>query len=73
MKYTIEYEEIVRRINSIIIDVDNEEEGEKVADVLYDKASEYDHPDCIFDDLKDMGIQVIETCEGTEECEYEIQ
>ncbi len=73
MKYTIEYEEIVRKINSITIDVKNEEEGEEVANKLYNKASRYDHPDCIFDDLRNMGIKVIETCEGAEDCEYEIQ
>ncbi len=38
MKYTIEYEEIVRRTNSIAIDVDNEKEGEKIKKGLSEAA-----------------------------------
>ena len=73
MKYTIKYEETVRRINSVTIEVDNENDGEEIADELYDKAEEFDHPDCIFEELHDMGIKIIETCEGAGICEYEIQ
>lgn len=73
MKYTIEYEETIRRINFVTIEVDDEDKGEEIADELYDKASEFDHPDCIFEELNDMGIKIIETCEGAETCEYEIQ
>lgn len=29
MKYTIEYEETIRRINSVIIEVDNENNGKR--------------------------------------------
>lgn len=73
MKYTIEYEETIRRINSVTIEVDNENYGEEIADKLYDKSANFYHPDCIFEELHDMGIKIIETCEGAETCEYEIQ
>ena len=72
MKYEIEYLETIKRYNTVTIDVENKEEGEKIADELYEKANKYDHPDDIFDDLSDMGAKVIERCEGAEECEYEI-
>ena len=40
---------------------------------LYDKAKEFYHPDCIFDELHDRGIKIVEICDGAETCEYEIQ
>ena len=73
MKYEIEYEETIRRINSVTIEVKDEDEGEDIADELYDKARNFNHPDDIFASLGDMGVKVVETCEGAEECEYEIQ
>ena len=73
MKYIIEYEEIVKRINSVIIEVDSEVEGKYIADELNDSARDFNHPDDIFITLDDMGVKIIETCEGAEYCEYEIQ
>lgn len=72
MRYTIEYEEIIRKDNSITIEVDDEDEGEEIVDELAKKVSEFYHPDDIFDALYDMGVEVIQTCEGAEDCEYEI-
>lgn len=73
MKYVIEYEEKVRRINSITIEVNNEDQGEKIADKLYEEQENFDHPDCIFEELHSMGIKILGTLEGAESCEYEIQ
>ena len=73
MKYVIEYEETVRRINSVTIEVCDEYQGEEIADQLYNKQGNFDHPDCIFDELHSMGVKILETCEGAEGCEYEIQ
>lgn len=73
MKYEIEYEETIKRINSVTIEVEDEGEGEDIADELYDKARDFNHPDDIFVALNNMGVKVVETCEGAEECEYEIQ
>lgn len=72
MNHTIEYEEVVRRINSVTIEVENEEKGEEVANTLYGKASGFNHPDDIYVALNDMGVNVVGTCKGAEECEYEI-
>lgn len=72
MKYTIEYVETVKKVNSVTIEVEDEDEGEEIADTLYDKARNFYHPDDIFAELDDMGVKVIETCEGSEDCEYEI-
>lgn len=73
MKYEIEYEETIKRINSVTIEVDDEDEGEDIADKLYEKARGFNHSDDIFAALNDMGVKVVETCEGAEDCEYEIQ
>ena len=73
MKYEIEYEETIKRINSVTIEVEDEDEGEDIADELYDKARGFNHPDDIFAALNNMGVKVVETCEGAEDCEYEIQ
>ncbi len=72
MKYKIEYEEIVKRINNVTIEVDDEEEGEEIADELAEGARDFYHPDDIFYALDDMGVKVLETCEGAEDCKYEI-
>ncbi len=73
MKYVIEYEEKVKRINSITIEVSDENQGEEIADNLYEEQGKFDHPDCIFEELHTMGVKILETCKGAENCEYEIQ
>ena len=73
MKYQIEYEETIKRTNSVTIEVEDEDEGEDIADELYDKARDFFHPDDIFAALNDMGVKVVEICKCAEECEYEIQ
>lgn len=73
MKYEIEYEETIKRINSVTIEVEDDDEGEDIADELYNKARDFNHPDDIFVALNNMGVKVVETCEGAEDCEYEIQ
>lgn len=72
MKYVIEYEEVIRRTNSITIEVEDEDVGDDVVNELYYNSIKYDHPDCIFDDLRDMNVKIIDSCQGAENCEYEI-
>lgn len=72
MKYQIEYEETIKRINSITIEVEDEDEGESIADELYYKRSYFMHPDAIVEALDDMGVKIVEVCLGAENCEYEI-
>ena len=72
MKYIIDYEEVIQKINSVTIEVEDEFEGDEIADKLEDNARNFKHPDDIFDALRDMGVEVIETCEGAEDCEYDI-
>ena len=73
MKFTIDYEERVSRVNSVTIEVENEEEGESIADRLCDVAYYWVHPDDIFSALGEMGKKVVERCDGAETAEYEIQ
>lgn len=73
MKYVIEYKETIKRINSVTIEVEDEDAGEDIADKLYEKAKDFTHPDDIFAEINDIGVKVIESCKGAESCEYEIQ
>lgn len=73
MKFTIDYEERISRVNSVTIEVENEEEGESIADDLYDLAVDWNHPDDILGVLGEMGKKVVERCDGAETAEYEIQ
>lgn len=73
MNYEIEYTETVKKSNTVTIEVESEEQGEEIADKLYEKARNYNHPDDIFCDLREMGVKVLEICEGAEDCEYEIE
>ena len=73
MKYEIEYTETIKKCNTVTIEVESEEQGEEIADELYEQARNYNHPDDIFYDLRGMGVEVLERCEGAEECEYEIE
>lgn len=72
MQYVLEYEECVRKTNSITIEVESEEKGEEIANELYGKAMGFRHPDDIKMALLGNGIKIIGTCEGTEDCSYEI-
>ena len=72
MKYTIEYEETIKAIHSITIEVVDNEEGEELADELYVRAQQFDHPDDIYYALEDMGVNIIDQCHGAETCTYEV-
>ena len=73
MKYTIEYEEIIKKINSVTIEVKDKNKGNEIADMLYEKQKQFYHPDDIFYAISNMGIKIVEINEGAENCEYEIQ
>lgn len=73
MKYKIEYQETIKKINSVDIEVKDENDGEEIADKLCDIVGSFEHPDDIFDILDDMGVKIVETNEGAEYCEYQIQ
>lgn len=73
MKYTIDYGEVIRKNNSITIEVNDEEEGEWILNELAERAEDFEKPDDIFASLRDMGVTVVETREGTEEYECDVQ
>lgn len=73
MEFKIEYEERINRVNNVTVDVKSEDEGELLTEKLYEAASNWDHPDCIFEALGEMGVPIIDKCIGTEDVEYEIQ
>ena len=72
MKYVINVEEIVRRINAYTIVVDDEDEAEELLDNIEDSINNASHPDDIVEIIQRAGYNVIEYCEGAEDCEYEL-
>lgn len=48
MKFDIYYEETVKRVNKVSIDVKTENEGEEIAGRLCDHSRDWNHPDDIF-------------------------
>lgn len=72
MKYVISVEEVVRKINEYTIEVDNVDEAEDLLDRIEFDIDTSDHPDDIFEIIQNAGYEVIEYCEGAEDCEYEL-
>ena len=72
MKYEIEYFEVVERINSITIEVEDEDEGYEIADILAERSGEFYSLDDIFATLDEMEVKVTESCRGAEQVTYEI-
>lgn len=70
MKFKIEYEEEVKRINTVTIEVESEEEGEEIADHL--AVMRFQHADDIKYEIGKLGKKITDTCEGAEDCHYEI-
>lgn len=68
----VAYEEVITRRNLITIEVENEDQGELIENKIIENQTDYDHPDCIFEDLHSMNVEVAEVCQGAKECEYEI-
>ena len=72
MKYVISVEEVVRKINGYTIEVDSEDEAEELLDSIDFDISTSDHPSDIFEIIQNAGYEVIEYCDGAEDCEYEL-
>lgn len=72
MEYVIEYEETIRKTNSVAIEVGCMDEAEEIATKLAEKAGGFRHPDDILCALSAMGVDVLGVCKGVEDCEYEI-
>jgi hypothetical protein len=73
VEYVIQYVETIKRTNSVTIEVENENRGEEIADELFNKQGNFDHPDDILYEINKMGVKIIETGRGYDLCEYEIE
>ena len=71
MEYKIEYEETVKRVKEITIEVDNEEEGKEIADALWDESDMYEKPKDIKTALEMMDIKILreDTKQETYKCD----
>lgn len=72
MKYVIEVEEVIKRINSYTIEVEDEEEAEELLDNIENDINSAFHPDDVSYAICDAGYEIVEYCEGAEDCEYEL-
>ena len=72
MRYIIEVEETIRRINTYTINVDDEDEAEDLLDRIESRINRSEHPDEIAEIINNAGYKVIDYCEGAEDCEYEL-
>ena len=72
MRYMIEVEEKITRINSYTIEVESEEEAEEFLDGIEWDINRADHPQDIIEIITNGGYEIIEYCEGAEDCEYEL-
>ena len=72
MRFEVEIKEIVEKVNTYVIEVESEEEGENIAISLEDDVEDARHPDHITDAFRKAGTKVIEMVEGAEDVEYEL-
>ena len=72
MEYKIEYEETVKRVKEITIEVNNEEEGKEIADTLWDESDMYEKPKDIEVTLGMMGVKILEKNEKLERYKCEV-
>ena len=72
MKYRIEVEETIKRINGYVIEVNNEEEAEELLSDIESRINRSSCSDDIEEIIEDAGYEVIEYYEGAEDYEYEL-
>ncbi len=66
MKYKIEYEETIKRVKEIIIEVESKEQGDKIANILWDESDMYEKPEDIEKTLGMMNVKILEKNEKQE-------
>ena len=72
MKYRIEVEETIKRINGYVIKVNNEEEAEELLSDIESRINRSSCSDDIEEIIEDAGYEVIEYYEGAEDYECEL-
>lgn len=70
-KITVEYEEIIRRNNTIAIEVEDDFDEDIMFDELEYEIRKFDHPDDIIYKAREFG-KIVKLQEGAESCEYEL-
>ena len=71
MKFEIDILETVKKLNTYVIEVDNEEEGEEICKNIENDINEAIHPDDVAYAFYRQGVKIIEFIDGAEEAEYE--
>lgn len=70
-KMKVEYEENITKINSIIIEVDDNFDENEIWNALYSEFRDCSHPDDVKNGVSKYG-RIVETCEGAENSSFEI-
>ena len=72
MKYVFEVAEVIEKINEYTIEVETEEEAEELLDSIAGDIAGAENPDDIIYIVREAGYDVVEYCEGAENCQYEL-
>lgn len=72
MRFNIDIEETIRRINTYTVEVLSDEEGNRLLEKIESGIRNAVHPDDVSLVIQDAGYKVQEITEGVEECEYEL-
>ena len=71
MRYTIDVQETITRINRYVIDVSDDEEAERILSEIEYEINNANHPDDVLYAISNV-TNIQEIIEGAEECSYEI-
>lgn len=66
MKYTIACEETIKKTREIIIEVESKEQGDKIANILWDESDMYEKSKDIEVTLGMMNVKILEKNEKQE-------
>ena len=72
MKYVFEVGETIEKVNSYTIEVKTEEEAEELLERIYCDIACASNTDDILGIVCEAGYEVIEYCEGSENCQFEL-
>ena len=72
MRFEIEVNETVSKINTYIVEVDSEEEGESLLNMIEDDIDDVTHPDDISYVIQNAGYEIVKKIEGVEDFEAEL-
>lgn len=72
MEFKIGVVERITRVNTFTVEVEDEDEGEALLNLIEDDINDAEHPDDVVAAIRSQGYAIIEQVEGAEDVEYEL-